>query len=67
MRFNHLRINFNKVKYFEAEIYINKNKYLIATAHKLDPNYEILEKNKIGLDLAKVKATYISANLCFIP
>ena len=25
---------------------IGKNKYLIATTHKLDPNYEILEKNK---------------------
>ena len=25
---------------------IGKNQYLIATTHKLDPNYEILEKNK---------------------
>lgn len=28
---------------------IGKNKYLIATTHKLDPNYEILEKNKADL------------------
>ena len=28
---------------------IGKNKYLIATTHKLDPNYEILEKNKANL------------------
>ena len=28
---------------------IGKNKYLIATTHKLDPNYEILEKNKSDL------------------
>ena len=28
---------------------IGKNKYLIATTHKLDPNYEILEKNKVNL------------------
>jgi len=28
---------------------IGKNKYLIATTHKLDPNYEILEKNKTDL------------------
>ncbi len=28
---------------------IGKNQYLIATTHKLDPNYEILEKNKTDL------------------
>ena len=28
---------------------IGKNQYLIATTHKLDPNYEILEKNKADL------------------
>ena len=28
---------------------IGKNKYLIATTHKLDPNYEILKKNKADL------------------
>ncbi len=28
---------------------IGKNKYLIATTYKLDPNYEILEKNKADL------------------
>ena len=28
---------------------IGENKYLIATTHKLDPNYEILEKNKSDL------------------
>ena len=28
---------------------IGKNQYLIATTHKLDPNYEILEKNKSDL------------------
>ena len=28
---------------------VGKNKYLIATTHKLDPNYEILEKNKVNL------------------
>ena len=28
---------------------IGMNKYLIASTHKLDPNYEILEKNKIDL------------------
>ena len=28
---------------------IGKNKYLIASTHKLDPNYEILEKNKADL------------------
>ena len=28
---------------------IGKNKYLIATTHKLDPNYAILEKNKADL------------------
>ena len=28
---------------------IGKNKYLIASTHKLDPNYEILEKNKTDL------------------
>ena len=28
---------------------IGENKYLIATTHKLDPNYEILEKNKADL------------------
>ena len=28
---------------------IGKNQYLIATTHKLDPNYEILEKNKVDL------------------
>ena len=28
---------------------IGKNKYLIATTHKLDPNYEILEKTKLIL------------------
>ena len=28
---------------------IGNNKYLIASTHKLDPNYEILEKNKIDL------------------
>ena len=28
---------------------VGKNKYLIATTHKLDPNYEILEKNKANL------------------
>ena len=28
---------------------IGKNQYLIATTHKLDPNYEILEKNKNDL------------------
>mgnify|MGYP005671608475 FL=1 len=28
---------------------IGKNRYLIATTHKLDPNYEILEKNKSDL------------------
>ena len=28
---------------------IGKNKYLIATTNKLDPNYEILEKNKADL------------------
>ena len=28
---------------------IGKNKYLIATTHKLDPNFEILEKNKADL------------------
>ena len=28
---------------------IGKNKYLIATTHKQDPNYEILEKNKVNL------------------
>ncbi len=28
---------------------VGKNKYLIATTHKLDPNYEILEKNKVDL------------------
>ncbi len=28
---------------------IGKNQYLIATTHKLDPNYEILKKNKADL------------------
>ena len=28
---------------------VGKNKYLIATTNKLDPNYEILEKNKVNL------------------
>ncbi len=28
---------------------IGKNKYLLATTHNLDPNYEILEKNKADL------------------
>ena len=28
---------------------IGKNQFLIATTHKLDPNYEILEKNKADL------------------
>ena len=28
---------------------IGKNQYLIATTHKLDPNYEILKKNKTDL------------------
>ncbi len=28
---------------------IGKNRYLIATTHKLDPNYEILKKNKADL------------------
>ena len=28
---------------------IGKNKYLIATTHKFDPNYQILEKNKADL------------------
>ncbi len=28
---------------------IGKNQYLIATTHKLDPNYQILEKNKADL------------------
>jgi len=28
---------------------IGKNKYLIATTHKLDPNYVILEQNKVNL------------------
>ncbi len=28
---------------------IGKNKYLITTTHKLDPNYKILEKNKTDL------------------
>ena len=29
---------------------IGKNRYLIATTHKLDPNYEILKKNKADLN-----------------
>ena len=45
---------------------IGKNKYLIATTHKLDPNYEILEKNKSDL-IKFFKDTNQTFNLIEVP
>ena len=45
---------------------IGKNKYLIATTHKLDPNYEILEKNKADL-IKFFKDTNQTFNLIEVP
>ena len=45
---------------------IGKNQYLIATTHKLDPNYEILEKNKADL-IKFFKDTNQTFNLIEVP
>ena len=45
---------------------IGKNQYLIATTHKLDPNYEILEKNKADL-IKFFKDTNQKFNLIEVP
>ena len=45
---------------------IGKNQYLITTTHKLDPNYEILEKNKADL-IKFFKDTNQKFNLIEVP